>query len=171
MEVGNLRERIVTALLVLAYGKKRVSFPATTSPESDVFLDGKPISIKTKTGQSLSGVKLMWATDWDTSDQFCSQYCPTVGIIYVNIRWNDTGCFSFIPLEVQQDVFLDLKNGYIKEPSKGTNSRGAELSAEALRNLLKDKRTLQIPIFWNNEDPNTNEYKVYEKWIDKWKEF
>ena len=170
MEVGNLRERIITALLLLAYGKENVKIPSTTSHEIDVTLAGIPISIKTKTNKGFSGVKLMWASDRAVVDNFCSKYLPTSAIIYVNIVWNDIGSFSFIPLEVQRGVLLDLADSYIKKPSKKTNSRGPEISADALKKLLKDKRTLTMPIFWKHEESIADEHEVYVKWIDKWKE-
>ena len=51
MEVGSLREKIITALLIYKFGKENVEteIPITES-EIDVNLFGVPISIKTITG-------------------------------------------------------------------------------------------------------------------------
>ena len=61
MEVGSLREKIIIALLIYKFGEANVEteIPITT-PEIDVLLFGKPISIKTITSKGFGGVKLIW---------------------------------------------------------------------------------------------------------------
>ncbi|PIS39139.1 MAG: type II restriction endonuclease subunit R, partial [Candidatus Nealsonbacteria bacterium CG08_land_8_20_14_0_20_38_20] len=51
MEVGSLREKIITALLIYKFGKENVETEIPiTEPEIDANLFGVPISIKTITG-------------------------------------------------------------------------------------------------------------------------
>jgi len=60
MEVGSIRERIIVALLIYKFGESNVETEIPiTEPEVDVKLFGKPMSIKTITGKSLSGMKLI----------------------------------------------------------------------------------------------------------------
>jgi len=60
MEVGSVREKIITALLVYKYGEENVitEIPITES-EVDVILFDTPISIKTITGKKPKNVKLI----------------------------------------------------------------------------------------------------------------
>jgi len=56
MEVGSLREKIITALLIYGFGKENVETEIPiTEPEIDVKLFGAPISIKTITGTRFGG--------------------------------------------------------------------------------------------------------------------
>lgn len=79
MEVGVIRERIITALLVHVFGacNVRYNFP-TTEAEIDVEVFGTPISIKTVTnmGKKLSGVKLTWTVDHTKAIAFARGYRP-----------------------------------------------------------------------------------------------
>lgn len=60
MEVGSLREKIITAFLIYKFGKENVNYeiPITES-EIDVLVYGQPISIKTITGKTLKGENSM----------------------------------------------------------------------------------------------------------------
>lgn len=54
MEVGSLRERIIVALLIYKFGEANVETEIPiTKAEVDVMLFGKPVSIKTKTGEGI----------------------------------------------------------------------------------------------------------------------
>jgi len=64
MEVGSVRERIIAALLIYKFGEENVETEIPiTQPEVDAKLFGEPVSIKTITGKSLGGVKLIWSVD------------------------------------------------------------------------------------------------------------
>jgi hypothetical protein len=64
MEVGSVRERIIVALLIYKFGEANIEteIPITES-EVDVKLFGEPVFVKTITGKSLGGVKLIWTVD------------------------------------------------------------------------------------------------------------
>jgi hypothetical protein len=64
MEVGSVRERIIVALLIYKFGEANIEteIPITES-EVDAKLFGEPVSVKTITGKSLGGVKLIWTVD------------------------------------------------------------------------------------------------------------
>lgn len=64
MEVGSVRERIIVALLIYKFGEANVDTKIPiTEPEVGAKVFGEPVSIKTITGKSLAGVKLIWTVD------------------------------------------------------------------------------------------------------------
>ncbi len=130
MEVGTIRERIIVSLLIYKFGEENVDTAIpTTEREEDVRLFKKPISIKTKTGTGLSGIKLIWTVDAQNAREFLSKYVPSCDMIFVQINWQKKGCIYYFPLEIQLEIFRSLRReNYIKLPSLGTNPRGVELS-------------------------------------------
>lgn len=171
MEVGSVRERIIVALLVYKFGEQNIETEIPiTEPEVDVKLFGKPVSIKTITvkGNAVGGVKISWTVDAQKSQEFLEGYHPRCDILLAQIKWNDTGGFYYIPTEVQKKVFDKIGRGnYIKLPKAGTNPRGAEITKEALLNLLADEQSHHIPINWQRSKIDFNPYK---RWVDFWKE-
>ena len=169
MQVGSLRENIIIALLIYRFGENNVKtdFPITAS-EVDVEVFGKPISIKTKTGKSLSGVKLSWTVDASSATEFLKHYRPSCDILYVQIVWNDIGGIYYIPKKAQDKLLNQLGvENYIKLPKPGTNPRGIEITKEALSRLVQDNETQIIEIDWQVKEIDYNPYK---RWIDYWKE-
>lgn len=168
MEVGSVRERILITLLIYTFGKENVetNLPIN-APEVDVTLFGNPISIKTKTGPSLSGVKLIWTVDWEKVTEFCDTYSPSCDYIFVQIIWNGQGSLNFIPLKVQNEVFSEMgRENYLKPPKQGTNPRGVEISSSALNRLLAHQKTERIEIDWRRPE---GEYDIYERWFEYWR--
>ena len=87
MEVGSVRERIIVALLIHKFGEANVeSEIPITEPEVDVRLFGEPISIKTITGNSIGGVKLIWTVDAEKARQFSEEYHPHCDILFVQTK-------------------------------------------------------------------------------------
>ncbi len=169
MQVGSLREQIIVAFLLYRFGRENVEYEIPiTAPEEDVRVHGQPISIKTITGNSCSGIKLIWTVDWDKVHEFVENYEPRCHILLVRINWENSGGFFYIPLDVQQDVFEDFgKYNFIKLPKRGTNPRGVEYSKEALKKMIQDSRTKNIDIFWRRTIVDIDPYK---RWEDLWKE-
>lgn len=169
MEVGSIRERIIVALLIYKFGKENVETEIPiTEPEVDVKLFGVPISIKTITGKSFNGVKLIWTVDPNKAQEFRENYYPRCDVLLVQINWNDLGGLFYIPLFVQEFLFKKLgKEKYIKLPKPGTNPRGVEISKEAMSGLIEDKDTKKIEIVWQRREIKFNPYK---RWIDLWSE-
>jgi len=169
MQVGSLRENIIVALLIYKFGENKVNTDIPIiEPEVDVELSGCPISIKTITGKSLSGVKLIWTVDAEKAQEFLESYYPRCDILFVQIVWNDIGGFYYIPVEAQKRLFDKIgTEKYIKLPKPGTNPRGVEISKEALSGLVSDKETKVIKISWQKTDI---EYKPYQRWVDYWSE-
>lgn len=167
MEVGTIRERIITALLIHKFGDENVkSDIPTTETEIDVLLYGKPISIKTITGKNFAGIKLIWTVDAQKAIIFSQNYNPTCDLIVVQINWENGGGFYFIPLEVQLQTLKEIgKERYIKLPKVGTNPRGVEMQGEAIRLLISNSQTLNVPINWRKESSNFNTFK---RWIELW---
>ncbi len=91
MEVGSLRERILVALMIYKFGEKNVETEIPiTEPEVDVKVFNNPISIKTITGQSFSGVKLIWTVDAESAVNFREHYKPGCDMLFVQINWKET---------------------------------------------------------------------------------
>jgi len=169
MEVGSVRERIIVALLIYKFGEANVETQIPiTEPEVDVKLFGGPVSIKTVTGRTFGGVKLIWTVDAQKAKEFRENYYPHCDILLVQINWNDTGGFYYIPLEVQKMVFDEIgRQNYIKLPKPGTNPRGVEITKEALSSLVKHRKSKRIEINWQRTKIELNTYK---KWVDLWRE-
>ena len=169
MQVGSLRENIIVALLIYKFGEKDVNTDIPiVEPEVDVKLFEHPISVKTITGKSLSGVKLIWTVDAEKAREFLENYYPRYDMLFVQIVWNDIGGFYYIPIEAQKRLFEKIgRERYIKLPKPGTNPRGVEISKEALSRLVGDKETKVIEVSWQKSDV---EYKLYQRWIDYWSE-
>lgn len=169
MEVGSVREKVIIALLIYKFGESNVETKIPiTQPEVDVKLFGMPISIKTITGKSFSGVKIIWTVDAQKAKEFRENYHPTCDILLIQINWNDVGGFYYIPLEIQRNLFDKIgRERYIKLPKPGTNPRGVEISKEALLDLVKNEETKYIEINWQRTEIEFNPYK---KWVELWKE-
>lgn len=169
MEVGSVRERIIVALLIYKFGEANIEteIPITES-EVDAKLFGKPVSVKTITGKSLGGVKLIWTVDAQKAIEFRENYYPSCDILLVQINWGDTGGFFYIPVDLQEKLFDKMgRENYIKLPKAGTNPRGAEITKESLSNLVADKQCQRIIIEWQKTKIDFNPYK---KWVDFWEE-
>jgi hypothetical protein len=169
MEVGSVRERIIVALLIYKFGEANIEteIPITES-EVDAKLFGEPVSVKTITGKSLGGVKLIWTVDAQKAIEFRENYYPSCNILLVQINWGDTGGFFYIPVDLQEKLFDKMgRENYIKLPKAGTNPRGAEITKESLSNLVADKQCQRIIIEWQKTKIDFNPYK---KWVDFWEE-
>lgn len=169
MEVGSLREKIIVALLMYKFGEANVETQVPiTEPEVDVKLFDEPISIKTITGRSLSGVKLIWTVDPQKAKEFLENYYPRCDMLLVQINWNNAGGLYWFPLAVQKQVFDRIgREKYIKLPKPGTNPRGVEISKDSLLSLVKDRMSRKITIYWHRREIVVNTYK---RWVDLWKE-
>lgn len=169
MEVGSVRERIIVALLIYKFGEINVETEIPiTQPEVDAKLFGEPVSIKTITGKSFSGVKLIWTVDAQKAKEFCESYYPLCDILLVQINWDDVGGFYYIPLEAQKRLFGKIgRENYVKLPKPGTNPRGVEITKEALINLVRDNSSRSIAINWQK---TKIEFNPYRRWVDLWKE-
>ena len=167
MEVGSLREKILTALLIYKFGRENVQTEIPiTEPEVDVILFGQPISIKSITGSG--GVKVVWTVDAQKVHEFLKSYSPKYDILLVQINWGKIGGLFYIPAKVQQKVFHTIgRENYLKLPKAGTNPRGVEISKEALLKILSDKGTKSVKLFWQRAKV---EYDPYRRWIDYWRE-
>ena len=169
MQVGSLRENVVIALLIYKFGEDNVETEIPiTEPEVDLKLFGRPVSVKTITGKSFGGVKLIWTVDAQKAREFSDNYYPRCDILLVQVNWDSKGAFYYLPLEVQKKVFEKIgREGYIKLPKPGTNPRGVEITKEALVAIVTDKESKAIEIYWQRTEIN---YDPYQRWVDHWRE-
>ena len=169
MEVGSIRERIIVALLIYKFGEANVETKIPiTEPEVDAKLFGKPVSVKTITGKSFGGVKLIWTVDAQKAREFRENYYPHCDILLAQINWDDIGGFYYIPLNVQKRLFDRIgRQNYIRLPKPGTNPRGVEITKEALSSLVEDSDSKSISINWQR---TRIEFNSYKRWVDLWEE-
>ena len=169
MEVGSLRERIISSLLIYKFGEKNVETDLPiTEPEIDVKLFGAPISIKTITGKEPAGVKLIWTVDATKARQFLETWHPRFDLILVHINWSSLGGVYYIPDYVQQRIFDEIgKEKYIKLPKQDTNPRGVEISNEALKEITTNEDTMSIKVEWKRANV---QYNAFKRWVDLWSE-
>jgi hypothetical protein len=169
MGVGSLRERIIIALLIYKFGEANVETELPiTEPEIDVKLFGRPLSIKTITANSFSGVKLIWTVDAEKAREFSETYHPKCDVLLVQINWGGEGGFHYLPVSAQTRLFQEMgKDRYIKLPKAGTNPRGVEISRIALTRLIDDRESRCIRINWQKKEIRFNPYK---RWIEMWSE-
>ena len=169
MQVGSLRENIIIALLIYKFGEQNVETGIPiTEPEVDLELFGQPVSIKTITGTSFSGVKLIWTVDAQKAREFRENYYPRCDALLVQVNWDADGGFYYLPLEVQRRVFGEIgRERYIKLPKPGTNPRGVEITKESLEALVTDKDSKAIEIYWQR---TKIDYDTYRRWVDHWRE-
>ena len=153
MEVGALRKQIIIGLFMHVYGRDAVSFPEKESPEKAISVNGEPISIKTKTGEGCSGVKVTWTGDWYKEDEFVSSFVPQSHLLFINVHWEGVGRFFLITKETQKEVFNSLgRDGYFNSPPHGSNSRGIPMSSKAMRRLQEHGDTQVIDIAWERDN-------------------
>ncbi len=134
----------------------------------DVKLFGEPVSIKTITGKDFGGVKLILTVDAQKAREFRENYYPLCDILLVQINWNDTGGFYYIPLSTQKRFFDKVgRENYIKLPKPGTNPRGVEIAKGALLSLVEDGDSRKIVINWHR---TKIEFNAYKRWVDLWRE-
>ena len=171
MEVGNLRERILVALLIWRFGEDNVDTSiAATKREIDARVFGTPLSIKTVTvrGKTFRGVKLTWTVDATSARRYYDQYYPVCDIIFAQISWGQTGGLYYLPFEAQEEVFGSVgREGYLVLPKPETNPRGVEVSAEALRAVCSHNRSRLIEIRWERSAEDRSPYK---RWVEYWRE-
>ncbi|MDP2926438.1 MAG: ThaI family type II restriction endonuclease [Nanoarchaeota archaeon] len=168
MEVGSVREKVISALLIYKFGKEKVNTDIPiTEPETDVIIGNKDISIKTITANG--GVKAVWTVDAQSSQNFINNYKPKCDILLIQIWWGlEKDSFFLIPLEVQEEIFKKLgKNNYFNLPKAGTNPRGVEFNRLAIEEMLKHPKTLKIRIKWDKENLK---HDVYERWVEYWEQ-
>ena len=173
MEVGSVREKILIALLMYKFGLDRVNTGiAITKPEIDVIVDDEPLSIKTITiphNLPIRGVKVSWSVDAETALKFKEEYFPSCDMMLVEIRWDSAGHLYLFKKHSQREILTKLGAGnYLKLPTQGRNTRGVELTSEALRLLVKDASTRKIDIDFPHEQLDYKE--AYKRWLDAWRE-
>jgi len=169
MQVGSLRENIVIALLIYKFGEENVETKIRiTEREVDLEVFGQPLSVKTITGSTLGGVKLIWTVDARKARGFAGGYHPRCDTLLVQVNWNSKGALYYMPLEVQSRVFEKMgREGYIRLPKPGTNPRGVEITGQALRAIVTDSDSRAIEIHWRSMHID---YDPYRRWVDHWRD-
>ena len=167
MEVGSARERILIALLIHHFGKDNVhvDIPITGS-EVDVIVFDTPISMKTVTGTGWRSVKLIWTVDAERAERFVQTYEPACDMMLAVTNWGRVGGLFYFEREIQLDVLKTLgRQKYMVLPKPGTNPRGVEISATALKALAGHTGAFSIPILWRKQNIV---FDPYQRWVELW---
>lgn len=170
MEIGSARERILIALLMFKFGKDNVNADVDiVESEIDVIAHNEPLSIKTftSTNNRMSGVKLIWSVDQAKAVYFQENYTPSCDMMLTQIQWGQTGYLYLLPKQAQIDVLRDIgRENYIKLPKQGTNSRGVEISKDALIAVTQHPETKRIDIKFERSDVDYSQ--AYSRWLELW---
>lgn len=171
MEVGIIREQIISSFLRKKFGEKNVNTDIpTTEKVTDVYIKNEPVSIKSFTGKKYSAnIKIFWMVTGLLSEHFMTTYRPSSDLIIVHVNWRAIGYFHFIPFKTQTDIFnkIGVEN-YLKLPNNLSNERGVILSKTAYELLTQDKSTFTIPILWNKQLIYIN---PIERWIKEFNDY
>lgn len=166
-EVGVLREAVLIGMFMAFFGDEQVT-PNENAVEADIdcYVGNFPLSIKTITGTGMGGIRIKWTSETEKAEEFIFAFAPQCDLLVVRIVWGRTGRISYIPMEVQQDVFSKLKAKYLTYAG-GTNTRGVNLSREALSSLEKDERAVIMPLYWHK---SLQPQPRYERWVSYWRD-
>lgn len=170
MGIGSAREQILIAMLIYKFGSENVRTDIPIAePEVDVLLSGRPISIKTISSPSMTGIKLIWTVDRKKAKEFIDGYTPSADMLLAHINWGGNGVLFLVPEDVQLATLKKIgKRKYFKLPRLGTNPRGVELSGEAARMITDNMHTARIEIEWFRGDRLN--HSAYDRWVEYWRE-
>ena len=166
-EVGVLREGVLIGMFMAFLGEDRI-LPNTNAVEADVdcYVNDVSLSIKTITGKNLGGIRIKWTSDQEKAREFIDSFSPECDLLIVRIVWEAEGRISYIPVEAQQKAFGNLGIKYL-DYRQGTNTRGINLSREALTILEDDKDSVVLPVEWfKSIQPQSR----YDRWVSYWQD-
>ncbi len=164
MEVGILRERILTSFFISKAGEENVDGDSSATENSkDVQVNGDDISIKTFTGSGYSGVKIFWTSDTESAKRVMDNYTPEFDLIVANINWgSNKGGLYYVDKQTQRQVMDSVGRNKFLKISSGSNNRGITYGTDVLKKLLNHENTLKIEIDW----VKTNEkFNIFERWV------
>ena len=164
MEVGILRERVLTSFFISKVGEDNVdSDSSATENSKDVQVNGDDISIKTFTGSGYSGVKIFWTSDTESAKRVMDTYTPKFDLIVANINWgSNKGGLYYVDKQTQRQVMDSVGRNKFLKISSGSNNRGITYGTDILKKLLNHENTLKIEIDW----VKTNEkFNIFERWV------
>jgi hypothetical protein len=164
MEVGILRERVLTSFFISKVGEDNVdSDSSATENSKDVQVNGDDISIKTFTGSGYSGVKIFWTSDTESAKRVMDTYTPKFDLIVANIHWgSNKGGLYYVDKQTQRQVMDSVGRNKFLKISSGSNNRGITYGTDVLKKLLNHENTLKIEIDW----VKTNEkFNIFERWV------
>ncbi len=150
MEVGILRERVLTSFFISKVGEDNVdSDSSATENSKDVQVNGDDISIKTFTGSGYSGVKIFWTSDTESAKRVMDTYTPKFDLIVANINWgSNKGGLYYVDKQTQRQVMDSVGRNKFLKISSGSNNRGITYGTDVLKKLLNHENTLKIEIDW-----------------------
>ena len=140
MEVGILRERVLTSFFISKVGEDNVdSDSSATENSKDVQVNGDDISIKTFTGSGYSGVKIFWTSDTESAKRVMDTYTPKFDLIVANINWgSNKGGLYYVDKQTQRQVMDSVGRNKFLKISSGSNNRGITYGTDVLKKLLGD---------------------------------
>ena len=166
-EVGVLREGVLIGMFMAFLGEGRI-VPNTNAVQADIdcYVADIPLSIKTVTGNNMGGIRVKWTSDQEKAREFIDSFSPEYDLLIVRILWENEGRISYIPVEAQQKAFGKLGVKYL-DYRQGTNTRGINLSREALTTLESDPDSVVRQLEWfKSVQPQSR----YDRWVSYWQD-
>lgn len=164
--VGLLREQVILGMLIAFLGEQRIKLiESGVNPDIDCFVDSEPLSIKTVSFSG--GIRLKWTSNAVKAKEFIDTYEPIGNLLVIRITWGQTGSMRFLPLDLQQQVFSQIRVTRYLEYRGATNTRGVNLSPEAESALIRHPQSVSLPILWQRSETVVN---PLDKWIGYWRE-
>lgn len=169
-EVGVLREAVLIGMFMAFLEKGKVT-PNTSAVEADIdcYVGDAPLSIKTVTGTNMGGVRIKWTSDQEKAREFIASFSPECDLLVVRIVWEAEGRISYIPVEAQQAVFSRLGRSEYLDYRQGTNTRGVNLSRQALTAIENNRQSVVLRLQWYKSAQPRPESK-YDRWVSYWRE-
>ena len=163
-EVGITRERILLGLLYDQLGPASISLPESGRSGQNVLVDGRPLDIKTVSGNGK--VKAKWTADDASAKSAIDEFVFQADMLLVRIYWGqEQDSVFYISRETLSALAREQASGYLTS-SRGTNNRGIEFDQAFLRQAEVHPDTLRIAINWRKSGKTMPD--PIQRWIDYW---
>ena len=81
-------------------------------------------------------------------------------MLFSHINWDGEGGLHYFTKDIQKSVLVEIgRLEYIKLPKPGTNSRGVEISTQAIRILAEHPRSMKITVKLEKKENQFDSYK------------
>lgn len=166
MDIGVAREQSLIGMFIALCGEANVdTSQEDKESESDVYVYGNPVSIKTYKSKNTAGYKVKWTSDDLKAQEVVDTYVPTVDRLVVQVNWGGHGHFAYINKSIQSEIFLSLGVERYLNYKPGTNHRGISVTMDAAKMMIAHKDTNCFLIEWGLPASPAD---VYRYWAKEW---
>lgn len=144
-EVGIHRERVILGFLFSKLGEIAVNLPSPGDAQADVLINGRPLEIKTVTGNG--EVTAKWTADSASARHVIDSFTFASDLWLVRIWWDRAARSVFyIPRQVLQEAAAETPE--FLSTATGTNNRGVKLRRSFMEQVERDPRVSTVNIDW-----------------------